>query len=166
MEEEVNTLKERVFRSKATLQLLKEIVVQGSNGSSRASIWHINGLGKSYAVEAVSYYLDGQSIYAKSDPSGALGEDPEFKVWEGAIPPGNHNLTINVTLRGNGFGIFDYVEGYTFRLQSTYAFLAEDGNMSNVRVKLDEQGGVARSFEERPNVIYDFKSVDLFETSE
>ena len=44
MEEDVNSLKERVFRSKATLQLLKEIVVQGSSTGSRGSIVHVNKL--------------------------------------------------------------------------------------------------------------------------
>jgi hypothetical protein len=37
MEEDVNALKEQVFRSKAILLLLKEIVVQGSAGGSRAT---------------------------------------------------------------------------------------------------------------------------------
>ena len=66
-------------------------------------------------------------------------------------------------LRGNGFGVFKYVEGYTFRVQSSYAFVADDGHISNVRVIVDERKGIARSFVERPNVEYDVKSVRLFE---
>ena len=163
VEEKVNTLKERVFRSKATLQLLKEIVIQGSTSGSRAVIWHVNTLGPTYTIESVSYYLDGQSIFAKADPTGSLDNAEEMKVWDGAIPPGNHNLTVNLVLRGNGFGVFKYVEGYTFRVQSSYAFVAEDGHISNVRVLVDERKGIARSFVERPNVEYDVKSVRLFE---
>lgn len=166
MEEDVNSLKERVFRSKATLQLLKEIVIQGSTSGSRAVIWHVNTLGPAYTIESVSYYLDGQSVYAKADPSGSLDSAEELKVWEGAIPPGNHNLTVNLVLRGNGFGVFKYVEGYTFRVQSSYAFVADDGHISNVRVLVDERKGIARSFVERPNVEYDVKSVRLFEEEE
>ena len=163
VEEEVNTLKERVFRSKATLQLLKEIVIQGSSTGSRAVLWHVNELGPTYTVESVSYYLDGQSVYAKADPNGSLDAVKELKIWDGAIPPGNHNLTVNLVLRGNGFGVFSYVEGYTFKVQSSYAFVAEDGNTSNVRVVLDERKGVARSFVERPNVEYELKAVRLLD---
>jgi hypothetical protein len=54
MEEDVNALKEQVFRSKAILQLLKEIVVQGSSTGSRATIWHVDKLGASYRIESVS----------------------------------------------------------------------------------------------------------------
>jgi hypothetical protein len=163
VEEDVNSLKERVFRSKATLQLLREIVIQGSSSGSRAVLWHVNTLGPTYTIESISYYLDGQSVYAKADPTGSLDAAEELKVWEGAIPPGNHNLTVNLVLRGNGFGVFKYVEGYTFRVQSSYAFVADDGHISNVRVIVDERKGIARSFVERPNVEYDVKSVRLFE---
>ena len=48
IEEEVSSLKEQVFRSKATLQLLKEIVVQGTSEGSKATIWHVNKLGSGY----------------------------------------------------------------------------------------------------------------------
>ena len=40
VEEDVHALKEQVFRSKATLQLLQEIVVQGSASGARSTIWH------------------------------------------------------------------------------------------------------------------------------
>ena len=50
IEEQVNSPKERVFRSKATLQLLKEIVVQGTSSGSRSSITHVNKLGRSYTI--------------------------------------------------------------------------------------------------------------------
>jgi len=162
VEEDVNSLKERVFRSKATLQLLREIVIQGSTSGARAVIWHVNDLGAAYTLESVSYYLDGQSIFARADPSGSLDNARELQVWEGALPPGNHNLTINLVLRGNGFGVFKYVEDYTFRVQSSYAFVAEDGQISNVRVLVDERKGL-RSFVERPNVEYDIQSVRLFD---
>ena len=38
VEEQVDGLKERVFRSKATLQLLKEIVIQGASTGARATV--------------------------------------------------------------------------------------------------------------------------------
>ena len=88
IEEQVNGLKERVFRSKATLQLLKEIVVQGSSSGSRGKITHINKLGKGYSIESISYYLDGQGKFSKVDTSGGLSAQKELAIFDGPIPRG------------------------------------------------------------------------------
>ncbi len=163
MEEHVNTLKEQVFRSKATLQLLKEIVIQGGSAGARSTVFHVNDLGPSYRLESIAYYLDGQSIFAKADPGGSLDSAKELKVWDGAIPPGSHNLTVNMVLKGNGFGVFDYVDGYTFKVQSSYAFAAEEGQATQVRVVVDEKRGLGVGFKDRPSVEYDLQTIQLVE---
>ena len=163
MEEHVNTLKEQVFRSKATLQLLKEIVIQGGSAGPRSTLSHVNDLGPSYRLESIAYYLDGQSIFAKADPGGSLDSAKELKVWDGAIPPGSHNLTVNMVLKGNGFGVFDYVDGYTFKVQSSYAFAAEEGQATQVRVVVDEKRGLGVGFKDRPSVEYDLQTIQLVE---
>jgi len=155
VEEKVNALKEQVFRSKATLQLLKEIVVQGSTSGARAVIWHVNELGAAYSIQSVSYFLDGQSIYSKAALDGSIGKTKEFKLHDGAIPAGNHTLSVSMILRGNGFGVFNYVDRYTFNVQSSYGFAAEDGKSCEVWVRLKERKGIGKSFIERPSVEYD-----------
>ena len=155
VEEKVNSLKEQVFRSKATLQLLKEIVIQGSTSGARAVIWHVNELGSSYSIQSVSYFLDGQSIYAKAAADGTLSQSREFKLHDGAVPAGNHTISVSMVLRGNGFGVFSYVDRYTFNVQSSYAFAAEDGKSCEVWVRMKERKGIGRSFIERPWVQYD-----------
>lgn len=159
VEEDVHSLKERVFRSKATLQLLKEIVVQGSSAGSRATIWHENKLGRAYRIEAVTYYLDGQGKFAKADPSGGLDQMKEFKVFEGALPPGEHNLTVTLKLRGTGFGVFSYVKKIEMSVQASTVFLAEEGKDCAVRATVDERKGVGRSFIERPRVEFQTQCV-------
>ncbi len=159
VEEDVHTLKERVFRSKATLQLLKEIVVQGSSAGSRATIWHENQLGRAYRIESITYYLDGQGKFAKADPSGGLDQMKEFKVFEGALPPGEHNLTVSLRLRGTGFGVFSYVKKIEMNVQASTAFIAEEGKDCAVRATVDERKGVGRSFIERPRVEFQTQCV-------
>ncbi len=159
VEEDVHTLKERVFRSKATLQLLKEIVVQGSSAGSRATVWHENKLGRAYRIESITYYLDGQGKFAKADPSGGLDQMKEFKVFEGALPPGEHNLTVSLKLRGTGFGVFSYVKKIEMSVQASTAFLAEEGKDCAVRATVDERKGVGRSFIERPRVEFQTQCV-------
>jgi len=161
IEEEVSSLKEQVFRSKATLQLLKEIVVQGTSEGSKATIWHVNKLGSGYTLESVAYFLDGRGQFAKSDPTGVLDEQREFKVFDGALPPGNHNLTVNMKLRGSGFGVFSYVKNYTFNVQSSTSFIAEEGKSCQVRVVANERKGIGRSFTERPNVTFETRCIRL-----
>lgn len=161
IEEEVNGLKERVFRSKATLQLLKEIVIQGATTGSSATIWHVNELGKSYTLESISYFLDGQGRFSKSDPGGSLDASREFKVFEGAVPPGEHNVTVNVKLRGSGFGIFKYVEKYEINFKANTSFVAEEGKSCQVRVVLEKRKGIGQSFTERPNVNFDTRCVRM-----
>lgn len=165
IEENVNTLKERVFRSKATLQLLKEIVVQGSSSGSRGSIVHVNKLGRGYTIESIAYYLDGQGKYSKVDPSGALDNKREIKIFDGPVPPGNHNLTVHLKLKGNGFGIFSYVKDYVFNVQATTAFVAEDGKSCKVEAVVNERSGIGRSFTERPYVKFETRCIRLAEES-
>jgi len=166
VEEQVNSMKERVFRAKATLQLLKEIVVQGSSSGSRATVWHQNKLGNAYTMESLAYYLDGQGKFAKNDPDGSLDTVREVKVFEGAVPPGNHNLTVQMHLRGNGFGMFSYVENYTFNVQASTAFVAEEGKSCIIKVKADERKGIGQSFTERPNVTFEINCMLMADIEE
>jgi hypothetical protein len=163
VEEDVNQLKERVFRSKATLQLLKELVIEGATLGSRVEIWHVNKMGPAYTMEEIRYFLDGKNIYTKVDPTGALDQIRDAKVHEQAVPPGQHNLQTNLVLRGNGFGIFSYLKTYAFKVQSSYAFEVEDGRACVVRVLANEKGGVGKSFVDRPNVQYEEKCEALRE---
>lgn len=159
VEEEVNALKERVFRSKATLQLLKEIVIQGAASGSAATIWHVNKLGNAYSVESISYYLDGQGKFSKADTSGVLDENKEFKVYDGSIPPGDHTVSVNVKLRGNGLGIFNYVDKYEVNLKANTSFAADEGKNCQIRVVLEKKKGVGRSFTDRPNVSFETRCI-------
>jgi hypothetical protein len=157
VEEQVDSLKERVFRSKATLQLLKEIVIEGASTGARATIWHVNKLGNGWKLESITYLLDGQSKFAKSDPSGSLSDSKEFKIHDGALPPGNHNLSVNFKIRPTGYGIFKYAEKYEIDVRSNYAFEAELGKSCTVRSILTDKGGLANSFEERARVDFELK---------
>ncbi len=161
VEEDVHALKEQVFRSKATLQLLQEIVVQGSATGARSTIWHENKLGKGYTVESIRYFLDGQPKFVKVDTDNGLDDLEEVKVFEGAVPPGSHQLVVNMRLRGSGYGIFSYVKQVQLTVQATTTFTAEEGKSCSVRAVLDERKGLGRSFTERPAVQFETQCVRL-----
>ncbi len=161
VEEAVHGLKERVFRSKATLSLLRELVIEGATLGSRVSIWHENKLGGAFGLQSVQYFLDGKSIYSKADPSGELADISEFKVREQTIAPGAHTLQVNLVMAGRGFGVFTYLESYHFKVQSSYAFEVADGELTTIRVIANTKKRLGDGFVDRVNVQYETWSDQL-----
>lgn len=155
VEQDVDRLKERVFRSKATLQLLKELVLEGSSLGSGVVLYHVNKMGGSYELESVMFYLDGKNVYAKMDAESNATSEKEVEILEQSLPPGPHNLQVSMVLRGNGFGVFSYLKSYSFKVQSSYSFNVEDGKQTVLKVVSDEKGGPWRTFVDRPNVEYE-----------
>ncbi|HHO51092.1 MAG TPA: dihydrolipoamide acetyltransferase [Deltaproteobacteria bacterium] len=154
VEEDVSNLKERVFRSKATLKLLKELVIDAAASGSRVVLWHVNKLRGGYSMESIQYFLNGKNVFSKVDPGGSLDTVREIKVHEQTVPPGTHNLQVNMVLRGKGYKIFSYLRTYQFKVQSSYTFKVEEGKISLIRVLADSRGGL-RNFVERPTIQYD-----------
>ena len=124
LERSVSELKEQVFRTKARLQLLKETVLGGVIGASQALIKHRNEMGASFRLVKVVYALDGVQIFSKADESGQLGEIQEFEIYNGAIQPGSHTLSVQLLYQGHGFGVFSYLKGYKFNVRSSHTFVA------------------------------------------
>lgn len=154
VEEDVSNLKERVFRSKATLKLLKELVVDSAISGSRLAIWHVNKLGGGYSMESAQYFIDGKSVFTKVEPGGTLDTVREIKVAEQTVPAGTHTLQVNLVLRGKGYKVFSYLRSYQFKVTSSYQFKVEEGRISVIRVIADSRGGL-RNFVERPTIQYD-----------
>ncbi|WP_164006882.1 dihydrolipoamide acetyltransferase [Pyxidicoccus trucidator] len=158
LEEQVVDLKEKIYRSKARLLLLQESVLGGDvSTGSRAVILHKNEMGGSFLLESVAYALDGAPIYTQVDTEGDLGKRLEFEIFNGRIVPGQHQIAVRLVYRGNGYGVFSYLEGYKFKVQSSYTFNAEPGKLSTVRVVGFEQGGMTTDLKDRPAVRYDIE---------
>jgi len=109
LERNVNDLKEQVFRTRARLNLLKETVLGGVIGASRCVIKHKNEMGATFRLIKVVYALDAVQIMNKVDDTGRLADMPEFDVYNGAIQPGNHTLSVQLVYQGSGFGVFSYL---------------------------------------------------------
>jgi hypothetical protein len=154
LEQRINELKEQIFRSKARLSLLAETVLQGVVAGAQTAIVHENKMSASYKLVKAVYALDGAPIFNRSDEEGALGDRPEFDVYNGSIVPGEHTLTVNLEYRGHGYGIFSYLKGYRFKVRSSHTFSAPEGKAVSLRVVAYEKGGPTAPLEERPAVRY------------
>jgi hypothetical protein len=152
LEKNVNELKEQIFRTKARINLLKETVLGGVIGASRALIRHKNEMGSSYRLIQATYALDGVQIFSKADESGRLSEMTEFDVYNGAIQPGSHTLSVVMLYQGNGFGVFSYLKGYKFKVRSSYNFVAGEAKTTGISVVGYEKGNLTTDMNDRPQV--------------
>ena len=159
LEQKVNELKEKIFRSKARLNLLKETVLHGVIAGSKAIIRHKNEMGSSFRLVKLVYSMDGAEIYAKADDDGALDKKKEFEVFNGSIVPGNHTVSVLMIFRGHGYGIFSYLKGYKFTVRSSHTFTAGEGRQTDLTVRAFEKGNITTELKDRPGI--EFK-VNLF----
>ncbi len=156
LEEQVTDLKEKIFRTKARLLLLQETVLGGDLSiGSRAVLLHRNEMGSSFAIESVAYALDGAPIFTKVDVNGDLAARKEFEIFNGRIVAGQHQIAVKVVYRGHGYGVFSYLEGYKFKVQSSYTFNAEPAKMTTVKIVAFEKGGFTSDLKDRPAIRYD-----------
>lgn len=156
LEERVSDLKEKIFRTKARLMNLQEMVIGGDiTTGAKAVLVHRNEMGSSFYLESVAYALDGAPVYSKADQEGDLEKREEFEIFNGRIVPGNHQLSVQLVYRGHGFGLFSYLEGYRFKVQSSYTFNAEPGKAMTIKVVGFEKGGLTAELKDRPAVRYD-----------
>ena len=149
IEEDVNAMKKNVFSAKATLNLLRELVVQGSNSGSKATIWQVNDLGRGYVIESVTYVLDGKSAYSRT--SEELN-DAEMMIFDGTMSTGEHTLSVEMKLRGSSVGFINYVDQYAFNVQSSLQFASAEGQACIIRVLSESRSVLSYSYYERPNI--------------
>jgi hypothetical protein len=156
LEEKVNELKERVFRSKARLLLLQETVLTGKISGAKIHLVHRNEMGGSYKLESVAYALDGAPVFSKVDQGGDLDSQEEFDILPTSnMVAGNHSLSVYLIYRGSGFGLFSYLDGYKFKIRSSYTFYIEEGKVTKVKVVAFEKGGFTTDLKDRPSVRFD-----------
>jgi hypothetical protein len=150
LEKNVNELKEQIFRTKARLNLLKETVLGGVIGASRAIIHHKNEMGSSFRLTKAAFALDGVQIAAKTE--GGLADMQEFDVYNGAIQPGSHTLSVSLLYQGNGFGVFSYLKGYKFTVKSSHTFVAGESKTTNITVVGYEKGNITTQLADKPAI--------------
>jgi hypothetical protein len=152
LQAEVNELQDKIFRSKAHLSLLKETVLRGVLAGSRVILAHRNLMGSSFRLVRIVFILDGAQIYARTDETGTLDQEDELVIYDGNLPPGAHNVTIELTYKGHGYGVFSYLSGYTFESRSSHSFTApENGAIKLLSVGF-ERGNITTEMRDRPSV--------------
>ncbi|MDB4927525.1 MAG: Dihydrolipoamide acetyltransferase [Myxococcaceae bacterium] len=152
---EMTTLSNDLTAAHTRLQQLTATVLsQIGGGGAQLIIEHQNDMGSTFRLARATYSLDGTSIGTRTDENGSLAEQHTFPVFDGRITSGEHTLTVSLEYQGNGFGIFSYIRGYTFRARSVQAFSVPEGRALRLTVVGYERGGATTAVEERPAIRY------------
>jgi len=162
LEQRINQLKQEVFRSKARLAQLAETVIQGSgSGRSKIRIVHRNEMSGTFQLVKLAYFLDRSPVYNQTDDSGELGDLEEINVYESIIAPGDHTVSVEIEYRGYGHGIFSYLQGYRFRVNSSHTVTIAGGKEVTIQGIGFEQGDALTAIEERPTIRFTEQIRDL-----
>lgn len=139
LEEKINSLKDKIFRSKQRLSILQETVLSGSIAGARLTIIHKNQVGTAFKLISAIYYLDEAAIYKKIDESSDL-DNKEISVFDGSVVPGPHHISVFLVYQGKGFGLFSYMKGYSFKMKAGHSISVEEGNLMEVTVSSRDKG--------------------------
>ncbi len=161
LEQRINELKERIFRSKSRLSLVGEAVLPDVVGGSKTVIVHRNRMGSSYNLVAALYVLDGTPIFNRSDEDGGLAKLSEFDVFNGRIVPGQHSLEVTLKYRGNGIGPFSYLKDYRITVTERQDFSAPPDTAVDIKVNAYEKGGPTTAIGDRPTVGFRLRLTDV-----
>ena len=156
VENEVNDLKERFFKSKATLRLLKESIVQGSIQGAQIEVSFKDKLGSSYILQSILCRINGKEQSTNpSDASNDLSSQKNYKIISMNLPPEQHTIEVVVKLNGNGKGLFSYVNKYSFEVKGGSTFTPKQGDKCDIYVTLSERKGFALSFLDKPQISFE-----------
>ncbi|MEZ4365337.1 MAG: hypothetical protein R2939_03495 [Kofleriaceae bacterium] len=161
LEQRVQALKERAWRQKARVGMLRESALGGGTGAM-ATIAHTNKMGSSFRLIKLVYTLDGTQVFARSDDTAAsLYKTKSLDIFNGPIGPGSHTLAVVATYRGHGYGVFKYLSKYTYQAKESYSFSIEEGKATRVEVIGYEKGGSTTPMEKRPSIEFKVTSSEV-----
>ena len=158
---QIDTLKEDTFSTKSRLLLLREEVLRRSVTGARLILVHNNDMGRAFELVRVLYVVDRESKYLRSDSEKGLNDLNNEVVFDGIMAPGDHFLTVQYVFKGREWGIFKYMKDYTFKVESGYAFVLEEGTALEVSVTATEQGDFFTAYEQRPTMNFSTRSFEL-----
>lgn len=158
LEEKVVGLKEKVFRAKTRLLLLKERLLNDVIAEAKVVIFHENDMGASFKPVQVLYHLDGEKIYFADDSSRLLEDQASIEIFNQNMVPGNHVLAVEMVYRGDS-SVFAYLKDYLFKLRASYTFYATKGKITTVRSIGYQKGDITYDLRERPSITFDVKQV-------
>ncbi|MEZ4392149.1 MAG: hypothetical protein R3A48_13725 [Polyangiales bacterium] len=161
IDREMSDLANDIGQSYTRLQQITGMVLSRSGGGAQLIIEHQNQMGSTFRLVRATYSLDGATIGTRVDEGGSLADQQSFTVYNGRVASGEHSVTVSLEYQGNGYGIFSYIRGYTFRSRSVQNFTVPEGRALRLNVVGYERGGATTAIEDRPAIRYESGEMTL-----
>ncbi len=152
LEEKIDSLKDKIFKSKQRLAILQETVLGGTVGGSTVTVIHRNDAGSLFRLVSAVYYFDDKPIFKQVDLPEEL-EEKEFQVYDTAVVPGPHRISVYYVFSGKGYGFFSYMKDYSVKISADHSFTLEEGDIVEVEVSAVDKGSM-HNFDNRIGVSF------------
>ena len=152
LEEKIDSLKDKIFKSKQRLAILQETVLGGTVGGSTVTIIHKNDTGSLFRLVSAVYYFDDKPVFKKVDLPEEL-EEKELQVYDSAVVPGPHRVSVYYVFTGRGYGFFSYMKDYSVKISADHSFTLEEGDIVEVEVAAVDKGNM-HNFDNRIGVSF------------
>lgn len=152
LEEKIDSLKDKIFKSKQRLAILQETVLGGTVGGSTVTIIHKNDTGSLFRLVSAVYYFDDKPVFKKVDLPEEL-EEKEIQVYDSAVVPGPHRVSVYYVFTGKGYGFFSYMKDYSVKITADHSFTLEEGDIVEVEVAAVDKGNM-HNFDNRIGVSF------------
>jgi hypothetical protein len=154
-------LKDEVAQSEKRMDDIVSVVLSSAETKgSRIVLIHRTEMSPDFVLVGATFSLDGAPFYKKTDEDGLLLEQ-EVVLYDGAILPGKHSLSVSLVFRGHGFGIMSYLSKYKFKVRSKHSFEVKQGKGLELKVVCFEKGDINTKLEDRPAIKYVEKKIEM-----
>jgi hypothetical protein len=116
---------------------------------------HESKMGKAFKLIELRYTLDRDTLYHKHSQDEKLELIQRKEIARGTTVPGHHTLRVHILYQGQGYGVFSYLKGYKFKVESKKNFWAEAGQTVTITVTGFERD--VNVLAERPAVFWSVK---------
>jgi len=152
LERRINDLKEKIRLKHTALSLLSESIFGGITAASGMDLVFVNEMSSSFHLTRLVVLYDGSPLATKTDEHDGIASKKEIPIFVDLVQSGDHTIQVLVEYRGNGHGIFSYLDGYKFEVRSSRSFTALPGKTMSLRIVGYNQGGPLTPIEEQPAI--------------
>lgn len=152
LEDRFNVLQDQIFKSRAKLKQLHDQLAVSSVSVINAKIFHTQDHSGAFKLLSLKYTLDGFELYEDVNTDGHLTKAESLQIFEGSLLPGDHLLVVDLFYRGRGFGLFTYLNNYTFHVKSRYSLVVEEGQAFDLDVTAYDKGEFLAPLKDRLRV--------------
>jgi hypothetical protein len=121
---------------------------------SRLALTFRDTMGPTFKLVRAEIRIDQQPLWLCADVDKDLDAAEPDLVFDGPVADGAHALDVRLDFRGHGYGVFSYLKGYTFKVQSHHDIDVPPGDGLLVEAVSYERGSPGAPLEDRPQVRY------------